>query len=218
MSKSKFRVYKNKVEKIVRSKPDYIKKCICLENGFVHVTKKLEHLVYKLSEGIIDGETYIFEKEKILNDFDFEYTDEYAYESKKILRADYQRRNRLKERITSMLSLGQCLFLTFTFTDEVLEKTQPHIRRKYVQRFLKENCCQYVANIDYGDTTEREHYHAVVLCDYLEYNKWPYGFSYVEKITRYASNEKLACYISKLTNHAIKESVKRCSLIYSRSD
>lgn len=213
---ARYSFYKNVVKKVERSKPDYLKKCVALASGSVHVTKKLEHLAYKLHEGIIDLETYNFEKDNILNDFEFEYFEEYLEESKKILKADYQRRKRLKERISKMLSLGQCLFLTFTFTDDVLDNTQPHIRRKYVQRFLKDNCIQYIANIDYGDTTEREHYHAVVLCDYLDYDKWPYGFSYVEKITRYASNEKLACYISKLTNHAIKESVKRCSLIYSR--
>lgn len=207
-----------KAKKVARSKPDYKKKSLALSSGVFDITKKLERLVYKLDKGIIDYDTYLFEVENILNHLDHEIFMKYYDESLKILRADYQRRKRLKERITNMLSLGQCLFLTFTFTDEVLEKTQPHIRRKYVQRFLKDNCYQYVANIDYGDTTEREHYHAVVLCDYLEHNKWPYGFSYVEKITRYASNEKLACYISKLTNHAIKESVKRCSLIYSRGD
>lgn len=213
MGKSKFRIYKNKVEKVVPSKPDYIKKCICLNNGYVHIVKKLSLYAYKLHEGLIDSETYEYETELLKENLDEEYYDECI----KIVNADYQRRKRLKERITSMLNIGQCLFLTLTFTDSVLENTQQHIRRKYVARFLKANSECYIANIDYGDTTEREHYHAVVLCDYLSYDSWPYGFSFVESINRYASEDKLACYISKLTNHAIKESAKRCSLIYSRN-
>ena len=209
----KYKHTKNVVEKIERSKPDYIKKCICLNNGYVHIVKKLSLYVYKLHEGLIDLETYQYETELLKENLD----EEYFEECMKIIKADYQRRKRLKERITSMLNIGQCLFLTLTFTDTVLENTQQHIRRKYVAKFLKANSKCYVANIDYGDTTEREHYHAVILCDYLSYDSWSYGFSFVESINRYASEDKLACYISKLTNHAIKESAKRCSLIYSRN-
>lgn len=126
---------------------------------------------------------------------------------------------RLRDRVESIISYNNSLFITLTFTDEVLNTTQPHIRRKYVQRFLKKYCLNYVANVDYGKKNHREHYHAVVLVDKLDHNSWRYGainFKRINYDVEHDTLEKLTMYVAKLTNHAIKETCKRCYLIYPK--
>lgn len=110
------------------------------------------------------------------------------------------------------------MFLTLTFNNKTLNNTSSDTRRKYVRRFLKENCVCYVANKDFGGRNGREHYHAVVLVKgQLNYTNWSYGALNGQKIRlNGTSNTKLAKYVSKLTNHAIKKTCKRNVLIYSR--
>ena len=130
-----------------------------------------------------------------------------------------------------MLNSGKCLFLTLTFTDKVLDSTSPETRRRYVSYYLKQFGVPYIANIDFGTAdayiddngnerqgTKREHYHAVIQTDKIDLSEWhKYGAIKLEKI-RASQNDniRLAKYVSKLTNHAIKETTKRACLIYSR--
>lgn len=138
----------------------------------------------------------------------------------KINHASYYRTQRLKQRIESMLLNGSCLFLTLTFNDEALQNTTPLERRVAVSRYLKQFNCKYVANIDFGKENGREHYHAVIGCDKISFESWrKYGNINAERIrNRHLQSDKtkLAKYICKLSNHAIKETTKRSSLIYSR--
>lgn len=156
---------------------------------------------------------------------DWAYTNnfEYFHEAVKINHASYQRSNRLYNRIDSFFDYAKIfdlnfLFLTFTFRNDVLDSTNPETRRRYVRRFLKKYCLKYVANIDFGEKKGREHYHAVALINgRLDYTLWQYGALKGEKISySVKSPVKLAKYISKLTNHAIKETTRRSVLIYSR--
>lgn len=126
----------------------------------------------------------------------------------------YKRATRLRNRVSSLIKSGQAYFITLTFRDDVLDNTTEDTRRKYVRRFLKEHSSEYVANIDYGKTTEREHYHAITNCNI---ENWPYGFSNSKPIAPNLESEtKLPMYITKLTHHALKKTVKGSSLIYSR--
>lgn len=138
----------------------------------------------------------------------------------KIEHSSCKRAMRLRSRIESMLLNGQCLFLTLTFNDETLNQTSAETRRKYVSRFLKSFNCQYVANIDFGKENGREHYHAVINASRIELKEWRcYGNINVERIRNNniaLSKTRLSKYIAKLSNHAIKETTKRCCLIYSR--
>lgn len=139
-------------------------------------------------------------------------------EARKINLASWKRVQRLKERIRSYLEKGQCIWLTLTFSEEVLNSTTLETRRKYVQRYLKSQSDYYLANIDFGKNTEREHYHAIVVSDFINKSEWIYGFTWTERIKNHVDSEKkLAKYTSKLTNHAIKETTKRQCYIYSRS-
>lgn len=99
-----------------------------------------------------------------------------------------------------------------------MNSTSEETRRKYVRRFLKENCICYVANKDFGARNGREHYHAVVLLkSKINYSKWNYGSINGQKIRLNGTSDvRLSKYIAKLTNHAIKETCKRNALIYSR--
>lgn len=137
-------------------------------------------------------------------------------EAGKVAHADYYRTARLRNRVTSMLQDGECVFATLTFRDDVLASTSRETRRRYVTRYLKGQSEKYVANIDYGAKNEREHYHAVI---YGKINplEWPYGALNVKKVKDTSKPEKLAKYVNKLTNHAIKETCKRNAVIYSRS-
>ena len=152
-------------------------------------------------------------------------------EAERINYAFYKRVKRLKSKITAMLNSGKCLFLTLTFTDETLDKTTAETRRQYVRKYLKQFEVPYIANIDFGvkdaytddngnerQGTKREHYHAVIQTDRIDLSEWhKYGAIKLEKIRATQNdNIRLAKYVSKLTNHAIKETTKRACLIYSR--
>lgn len=142
-------------------------------------------------------------------------------EAEKINYATYKRVKRLSDRIQQMLSSGTCLFLTLTFTDNVLFNTSQETRCRYVKRFLKSLNTTYIANIDFGKENGREHYHAIVRLDKISdtqrqvYNKLCGAINF-EKIHKSSNAKALAKYCAKLTNHAIKETTKRNAIIYSR--
>ena len=150
--------------------------------------------------------------------YDMVYMNDSDYiEAMKINNCSYHRAMRLKKRIAEYLQMGQCIFLTLTFTDETLKNTNEETRKKYVKRYLKSCSNYYIANIDYGKKNEREHYHAIILSEKINYKMWhKYGAIKGEKIRSNGISEKrLGKYISKLTNHAIKETTKRNAIIYS---
>lgn len=140
-------------------------------------------------------------------------------EAEKIENARKNRAWRMKERIADIVTeYDNATFCTLTFTDEYLASTSSKTRRVYVTRYLKEQSAglPYVANIDFGGKNGREHYHAV--CAFrLDPKQWECGALNVKKIRDSSKPLKLARYISKLTNHAIKETAKRNAAIYSRS-
>lgn len=145
----------------------------------------------------------------------------------RIWKSNRDRKNRLKDRVSKIISNGNAIFLTLTFNDSFLSRdTTEQTRRRYVSRFLKEQCKQYVANIDYGereDCTHREHYHAIVIpkAEKIDFKPYCAFFDgsriYAEKVLiNEKSNISISLYINKLTNHALKTSGKAKRLIYSR--
>lgn len=126
----------------------------------------------------------------------------------------YKRNTRLRNRVSSLIKSGQAYFITLTFRDDVLESTNEDTRRQLVRRFLKQQSSEYVANIDYGELNEREHYHAITDC---KIENWPYGYYLSKAIAPNLESEtRLPMYITKLTHHALKKTVRGSSLIYSR--
>lgn len=109
------------------------------------------------------------------------------------------------------------IFITLTFKD--LSKNNKESRRDAVRKYLKSQCVDYVANIDYGKKNGREHYHAVALVNgSVDYSKWhTYGAIKGELVPTMFKDEnkrhnRLAYYINKLSLHALKD----CTLCLDR--
>lgn len=147
----------------------------------------------------------------------------------RIYNSNKARKLRLETRINRIISSDKAKFLTLTFNDEFFKRaTSEQTRRRYIARFLKEQCCEYVANIDFGereDKTHREHYHAIVIPKSTRIDYAPYcaffdnSRIYSENIKASAkSSDNLSRYINKLTNHCLKASGQYKRLIYSRDN
>jgi len=141
-----------------KAKPNYELKAKVIENGCCALMRKISLTKWKLGQEEINfmnnGEVDQYVKLYVLNDKLNErlkdYTEEEINESKKVNNASYCRTNRLKNRVLAMLKKDECIFLTLTFRNDVLNNTTAETRKKYIKRFLKENCYEYIANIDYG--------------------------------------------------------------------
>ena len=139
--------------------------------------------------------------------------------AKSLNSARYKRKQRVSSRIGETISLGECVFLTLTFTDDVLASTSQDTRRQYVRKYLKKHSAIYVANIDYGGKGGREHYHALALSGDFDYKEWhKYGAIKGEKV-RSSDDDitRTSKYIAKLSSHAMKVNDGVAPrLIYSR--
>lgn len=209
---------------------DYAFKCEVLKNhSDLLIKHKRAHLLSYAKSNYLENGVYskVLDMPKKYNQ-DMSTLREYCLqnnlinvlnECSKINQASYKRVQRLRERISCMLTAGDCIFITLTFNDNTLNNTDAKNRRVFVSRYLKTFKCKYVANVDYGLRNHREHYHALIQSSLIDLSLWrKYGNINVERIRlgdNY-TNVKLAKYISKLSNHAIKETTKRSCLIYSR--
>lgn len=203
-----------------KSKYDNEFKGLVIENGLV---KELVNLKKEIYKGAVN---------RTINEYDGEVIDvpiDWATfsainrnENKEfdcaflLVRSKRSKARKVKEKISNIVLSHNAVFLTLTFRDEVIEKTSPTTRRRYVARYLKEQCDgQYVANIDFSPDVGREHYHAVVDTR-INLKAWKYGFSYVEQIRAHDRDlSRISKYITKLTAHALKVDATR--LIYSRA-
>lgn len=201
---------------------DYELKSQVIKSGLNKRIKHIDNAEYKkYSEGIIDHNA-----EQEYFDLCNQYGLKMIQEARKINLASYRRVKRLRDRIIKYLNSGVCTFITLTFKDDVLNETNEKTRRKYVSRALKSLSSNYCANIDYGQDdkyTHREHYHAIAvgLITQQHLREWQasLGYTWCETIpVGSATDSQLAKYISKLTNHAIKISTRRCVYIYSRDN
>lgn len=138
--------------------------------------------------------------------------------------ANERRKERIKERITRMLETNKALFLTLTFSDKLFARNcSEETRRRYIARFLREQCSDYLANIDFGSKNKREHYHAVVVpktkIDFERYRAIFDSNINAQHIRVDDTSVKLVGkYINKLTNHALKENGFYKRLIFCRNN
>lgn len=180
---------------------------------------------FKLSVKHCNDVTPLLEEEKLLfENFKYIRYQSNHFENQVLILNSSKRgkTNRAKKRISSIIDYGEAFFLTLTFTDSVMANTSVETRHAYVKRFLGEYCDNYIANIDYGDKTGREHYHAVCNSVHDLTFYWTYGHIKMQKIGKKDSDvTKLSRYVSKLSMHAVKESttsgLKQPRLIYSRN-
>ncbi len=208
-------------------KPDYkLKSKIIREYKNLDLYNKCKKVLYKsfyvgnVTQEELDNAVEALNFLEKLNPIEYK---EYS----RILNAKHKRVSRLRARIFDMIYKSDCLFLTFTFTDDAFARTCADFRRIAVRRFLNSLGVPYVANIDFGMKNGREHYHSVVQIGRVDYSKWKYGaingikirndLKYDDDgIVSSESVEKIARYVAKLTNHAIKETTRRSVIMYSR--
>lgn len=136
---------------------------------------------------------------------DVEYLD-------KISRRKYLKSTRLKKYVEFILK-KPCIFLTLTFTEDSLLLNSKY-RKECVKEYLYSQSEYFILNKDFGSLNGREHYHCIIQADSVDYSKYTLGAinglrCYTKKSSAYA----LRRYISKLTNHAIKQGT-RCSRVY----
>lgn len=175
----------------------------------------------KASKQAYKGDTSLIEEFKEC------YGDTITKLCKSVCNSKYRKRINIQRRFKDIVESGNAIFCTFTFNDETMNKTSEETRRRYVSRYLKQYTYMYVANVDYGDkkknpdSNEREHYHALVMMlddsSKLDGSKWLYGFTKFKRVGKSPKDtEKVAKYVSKLSQHAIKECTRDNRLIWSR--
>lgn len=124
---------------------------------------------------------------------------------------------RLEHRIRRLYEQGDCHFLTLTWNDDALVSNSAATRKRFVREALNDLSNDFVANVDFGKTTHREHYHAVTLGlhpDELRERWKHFGFIKVERVIP-STECSLALYVDKLCNHALKETTCKM-LMYCR--
>lgn len=117
----------------------------------------------------------------------------------------------------------QVFFITLTFNDDALSLKDTW-RRKLINELLRDNCDDFICNIDYGKLGDREHYHAVIVpkidkmphlekrngkdrlvCKWLDDYRLKYGYYSIEDIKTDDDDViRVGRYIAKLSNHSIK--------------
>lgn len=190
---------------------DFAYKEVILDNG---LDREYDKAHYKAFQGDCSA----------LECFRSTYGAEVSRVASNVVKSQYRKYKRVRDKTTDLVITSQAVFLTLTFTDDVLARTSRSTRRRYVSRYLKSQSCEYVANIDFGKTTEREHYHALVFApnQKIDLKPWhKYGAIVAEKVRGKKDDDKrLAKYITKLTRHALKESTRAKAstprLIYCR--
>lgn len=152
------------------------------------------------------------------NELPFEYNKEYE----KLLNARIQKVGRIKKRLLYLLvRYDYVWFCTFTFSDKYINRSE-RTKRDLIKRFLNTHDFKYILNIDYGKSTQRQHFHCILATnldmDVNQYFQSFYSGGYslsiqckkgVDDLTR------LTKYIDKLVNHCIKATTNRQRLVYN---
>lgn len=149
-----------------------------------------------------------------------EFNPEDVSEALKMRENRKNKTHRLKERMTYWAMNRhysvQIHFVTFTLTNKTLEATTQDTRIQSIRRLLSTFTLDYWGNVDYGKTTQREHYHFVVVTEKgvnveLELEKiTEKGFICVEPVgDEYSDIGSLSNYTDKLSLHALKIDTER---------
>ena len=79
-----------------------------------------------------------------------------------------RKRQRIIKKIYEMIKNGKALFITMSFNDATMKKTNAETRKRYIKAYLNNETALYIANVDYGTKHGREHYHAIALTNTLK--------------------------------------------------
>ena len=177
-----------------------------------------------------------YSKDKLISELEYKGVSNFnAIKFIKQFNCYCQKRKRLKHRINEIIENRASIknsdmyFITVTFTDNELSNTTSATRHDYIKRLCHDNFYRYIANIDFGKTTNREHYHILALCDneifYKEKNhlriksvKKLNGLIDIKKVPLDDDLNKIGEYTLKLSQHALKGEIdsQNC-IIYDRN-
>lgn len=152
------------------------------------------------------------------NHLPFEYNKDYE----KLLNARIQKVGRIKKRLLYLLlRYNYVWFCTFTFSAKYINKSE-RTKRDIIKQYLNSHDFKYILNIDYGKTTQRQHFHCILATNidmdvnqfFQSFYKGGYSLSIpckkgIDDLTR------LTKYIDKLVNHCIKATTKKQRLVYN---
>lgn len=150
-------------------------------------------------------------------------------ECERIRKCQKEQREKVQNHLEFLFNKSRyhLFFVTFSFSNETLDKTTAKTRKRIIRRLLS-NADDYIINIDYGYKNLREHYHCVIALKKDSYgsSKNKYGYEKISLLDDYklgnydlerirTGNEdmiKIARYIAKLTMHSIKVDQKYISV------
>lgn len=186
-------------------------KAFCLNNNFVDILKSVsrnqhEFLIRDL--GSLQFNDYLLDTLGLTG----------LVESLRLHDSFRKKTMRLRKRIQHIIKDNdRCFFLTFTFDNSSMDRLSDKTKRRYVVRWLKKYCNDFVGNIDFGGQNGRVHFHAVVSlkASKVDNKTWEYGLFNFKRITS-KNSKRLALYVNKLCSHALKESTKCQYLIYPK--
>lgn len=152
------------------------------------------------------------------NGLPFEYNKEYE----KLLNARIQKVGRIKKRLLYLLVRYKYIwFCTFTFSDKYIYKSE-RTKRDLIKKYLNTHDFKYILNIDYGKTTQRQHFHCILATDIdMDVNQYfqsfySGGYSLSIQCKKGVDDlARLTKYIDKLVNHCIKATTNRQRLVYN---
>ena len=119
-------------------------------------------------------------------------------------------KSRIKKRVENMLDQPHTYFYTYTLSDDYIKHDQQYHIKK-IKATLPQ-ATFYLINNDYGDQTDRLHYHALAsfnhVYDTTLLKKYQLGFTSIKEIKE-PNAKAIYEYILKLSNHATKKSVAK---------
>lgn len=139
----------------------------------------------------------------------------------RILKARYQKCSRIKRRFIYLLTRSDYVwFCTFTFDNYYIKRTD-RTKRDLIKSVIDTHDFKFMLNIDYGKTTEREHYHCIIgtsidmdVNQFIQ-EKYPCHCLAIQCKKGREDFKRLSKYINKLTNHCIKATTKRQRMLYN---
>lgn len=111
-------------------------------------------------------------------------------------------------------------FCTFTLSDKYINKSY-RTKKRLLNAVLDTHDFKYILNIDYGENTNREHFHCILATNIdFDVNQFIQGNypCHCLAINCKKGREdfvRLTKYINKLVNHCLKSSTKRHRMIYN---
>lgn len=139
----------------------------------------------------------------------------------KTLNARYHKCSRVKRRFLYLLSRYKYIwFITFTFDNYYIEKSD-RTKRDLIKSCLNNYDFKYILNVDYGNKTQRQHYHCILATneniDINYFMKTNYKCFSCSILCKNGLEDfyRLSKYINKLVNHCLKASTKNQRIVYN---